>query len=170
MKRLGTLWRYKAIWESGTKELFHAAKPRTSQTEELHHTGTRNLRFTSLIEDFVICRYLVTKLFCTRYSFASSLWIWTPLSYDVLDLSRENCVLVQAFLVLFKLSVKSCNQKGTSADGCFASCLSSLKDFCPSFLVASSSLRLGVSVVFANLSWRYDCRRFLEKLHGYEQI
>ena len=29
-------------------------------------------RFTSLIENFVICRYQVTKLFCTKWSFASS--------------------------------------------------------------------------------------------------
>ena len=40
-----------------------------------------------------------------------------------------------------RFSVKSCNQNGRSAEGSFSCCLSLLKDFCPSFLVASSSRR-----------------------------
>ena len=36
--------------------------------------------------------------------------------------------------------VKFFNQNGRSANGSFSSCLSPLKGFCPSFLVASSSL------------------------------
>ena len=67
-------------------------------------------------------------------------WLLTRLSEDVPNLSLKNCVLVQAFLVLSD-SVNSSYQKGISANGSLASCVSSLKDFCPSFLVASSSLR-----------------------------
>ena len=40
-----------------------------------------------------------------------------------------------------RLSVKSCNQNGRSANGSFSSFLSLLRDSCSSFLVASSSLR-----------------------------
>ena len=39
------------------------------------------------------------------------------------------------------LSVKSCNQKGISANGSFSFFLLSLKDFCPSFPELVSSLR-----------------------------
>ena len=66
--------------------------------------------------------------------------ILLPLSYDVLDSeSRELCAGAR-ISGTFRLSVKSSNQQGVSANGSFASCLSSLKNFCHSFLVASSSL------------------------------
>ena len=55
--------------------------------------------------------------------------------------SPEKYVLVLCTSVGVRLSVKSSNQNGMSANGSFSSFLVAFQDSCPSFLVASSSLR-----------------------------
>ena len=118
--------------------------------------------FTSLIEDFVIRRYQVTKLFCVKWSFdnASSarglsyfgrhrnFWSFGKWKNAVLPRFCHRCSESESWWmcagactsVASRLSVKSSNQNGRSANGSSASFLSSFKDSCPSLLLVRSSL------------------------------
>ena len=122
-----------------------------------------------LIGNFVILRYQVTKLFCSKYCFARassvrrtcyfgsqadvafsvlsrSVYnycassIMTRLLEYVPNLSRENCVRVQATLWPQDYLWNPLTRNGRSANGSFASFLSSFRDSCTSLLGASSSL------------------------------
>ena len=125
--------------------------------------------FTSLIEDFVIRCYQVTKLFCSKYCFARASSVRSPcycgsqtdIAFSVLsgsvynycassimkrfleyvqNPSRENYVRVQATLRPQDYLWNPSTRNGRSANGSFASFLSSLRDSCTSLLGAGSSL------------------------------
>ena len=129
---------------SHVKILFY--RDRIESTEWYHNSVLVIVsRLTSLVEDFEICRYQVTKKilhevvlrqcvfykeplsFCfarrlrnfgllgSEYKYCASL-ISLPLSLDVLDLIPENCVWMQAILST-RFSLKSSNHSGRSANG-----------------------------------------------------
>ena len=169
-------------------------------------------RFAFIIQDFVICRYQVTKHFCSRWSFASAssargfryFCSQADVAISVFGLSfvKDSCPSFPVASSSLRCNTESevelaaavlpdatdASGPNDSGDGEVEDeLLSELTDnpgttwgnkivgladntfpiFGQSWLLTADPL-VGVSVVFAKLTWRRDSWRFFELLHGYE--